>query len=81
MLSITEFQMALPSDMYRKEQMLLNMFSDKVPLNSFTWGNLLTMKDQMPDKEVYTMLHEFRQKHYSANRMTVAIQVSGISLL
>lgn len=70
-----EYQIALPSDMYRKEQLLLSLFNPKVPINSFAWGNLKTLRDNVKDDDLYKKLHEFRKYHYSAHRMTFAIQV------
>lgn len=66
--------MSLPSDSARKEQLLFNLFNSEVPVNQFTWGNLKTLRDDVTDDFVYEKLHEFRKKHYSAHRMTLAIQ-------
>lgn len=70
----SEFQMALPSDDYRKEQLICSFFKSDAAINSFYWGNLLTLKDTIPDDELYKKLHAFRMRHYSANRMTLAVQ-------
>lgn len=67
--------MALPSDTYRKEQLLLSLFNSKVPINSFAWGSLKTLQDNIDDETLYQRLHEFRKYHYSGHRMTLAIQV------
>ncbi|KRT84343.1 Peptidase, partial [Oryctes borbonicus] len=69
-----EFQMALPSDTYRKEQLLLSLFNPNVAINSFGWGNLKTLRDNITDDVLYERLHEFRRYHYSGHRMTLAIQ-------
>lgn len=66
--------MALPSDTYRKEQLLASLCRTDAPANSFTWGNLTTLKENVSDTTLYKSLHEFRARHYSAHRMTVAIQ-------
>lgn len=71
----SEFQMALPSDEYRREQLICDFFSSSATINKFYWGNMLTLKGQLPDAELHKKLHEFRKRHYSANRMTLAIQV------
>ncbi|XP_044259256.1 nardilysin-like [Tribolium madens] len=70
----SEFQMALPSDTYRKEQLLASLSDDKSPVNTFTWGNLITLRDNVSEDELYEGVHEFRKRHYSAHRMTLAIQ-------
>lgn len=66
--------MALPSDSARKEQLLFNLFNPNVPINQFTWGNLKTLRDGVSDDVLYDKLHQFRERHYSAHRMTLAIQ-------
>ncbi|EFA00999.2 Insulin-degrading enzyme-like Protein [Tribolium castaneum] len=70
----SEFQMALPSDTYRKEQLLASLADDKSPVNTFTWGNLITLRDNVSEDDLYKGVHEFRKRHYSAHRMTLAIQ-------
>lgn len=67
--------MALPSDTYRKEQLLASLCRSDAPANTFTWGNLTTLKENVSDTTLYQSLHDFRRRHYSAHRMTVAIQV------
>lgn len=67
--------MALPSDTYRKEQLLASLCRSDAPANTFTWGNLSTLKENVSDTTLYQSLHDFRKRHYSAHRMTVAIQV------
>ncbi|KAF2885664.1 hypothetical protein ILUMI_20515 [Ignelater luminosus] len=70
----SEFQMAVPSDDYRKEQLLVSLCEECSPVNSFSWGSLKTLKDNISDDKLYEMLHEFRKRHYSAHRMTLAVQ-------
>ncbi|RZB40351.1 nardilysin-like, partial [Asbolus verrucosus] len=70
----SEFQMALPSDTYRKEQLLVSFARSDCPVNSFTWGNLITLKENISEEDLYKGVHEFRKRHYSAHRMTLAIQ-------
>lgn len=70
----SEFQMAIPNDAYRKEQLLASLFNPRVPVNQFTWGNLITLKDNVADEKLYAALHAFRKRHYSAHRMTLCIQ-------
>lgn len=66
--------MALPSDSYRKEQLFASLAQPNSPVNKFTWGNLKTLRDNVQDDKLYELVHEFRKRHYSAHRMTLAIQ-------
>ncbi|KAJ3666562.1 hypothetical protein Zmor_001999 [Zophobas morio] len=70
----SEFQMALPSDSYRKEQLLASFAQSDSPVNSFGWGNLATLRDNVSEDDLYSGVHTFRKRHYSAHRMTLAIQ-------
>ncbi|KAJ8983824.1 hypothetical protein NQ317_008950 [Molorchus minor] len=70
----SEFQIALPSDSSRKEQLFCSFANPHSPVNSFTWGNLKTLRDNISDDELYDGVHKFRIRHYSAHRMTLAIQ-------
>ncbi|CAG9763189.1 unnamed protein product [Ceutorhynchus assimilis] len=70
----SEFQLAVPSDSSRKEQLLCSLAKTESPVNSFAWGNLITLRDNVNDDELYEKVHEFRKRHYSAHRMTLAVQ-------
>ncbi|KAK2589280.1 hypothetical protein KPH14_007833 [Odynerus spinipes] len=70
----SEFQMALPSDLYRKEQLFCSLAKPNHPARKFTWGNLITLRDNVVDDKLYEELHKFRERHYSAHRMKLAIQ-------
>jgi nardilysin len=70
----SEFQIALPSDTFRKEQLLVSFAKTDTPVNTFTWGNLITLRDNVSEDELYAGVHEFRKRHYSAHRMTLTIQ-------
>ncbi|XP_008547472.1 nardilysin [Microplitis demolitor] len=70
----SEFQMALPSDSNRKEQLFCSLAKPSHPATKFTWGNLVTLRDNITDDNLYKQLHKFRERHYSAHRMTLAIQ-------
>lgn len=75
-----EFQIAVPVDDNRKEQLLVSLAKEGSPVNSFSWGNLITLRDRIPDDDLYERLHEFRKRHYSAHRMTLAIQVRKLQI-
>lgn len=66
--------MAMPNDSNRKEQLYNSMARQNTPVNSFAWGNLITLRDNIADDDLYAKLHAFRERHYSAHRMTLAIQ-------
>ncbi|XP_069674736.1 nardilysin isoform X2 [Periplaneta americana] len=70
----SEFQMAVSSDENRKQQLLCHLTKPECPMRKFTWGNLSTLRDNITDDELYEAVHEFRKTHYSAHRMTLAVQ-------
>ncbi|CAL1679205.1 unnamed protein product [Lasius platythorax] len=70
----SEFQSALPQDDNRIEQMFSSFAQAGHPANKFIWGNLITLRDNVDDDKLYTELHKFRERHYSAHRMKLAIQ-------
>ncbi|XP_043528977.1 nardilysin-like [Frieseomelitta varia] len=70
----SEFQMALPSDFCRKEQLFSSFAQPNHPATKFCWGNLITLRDNVTDEKLYKELHKFRERHYSAHRMKLAIQ-------
>lgn len=74
----SEFQASLPSDAYRREQLLSNMMCEG-SVNRFSWGNMQTLKEDVTDDDLYSRLHGFRKAHYSAHRMTLSVQ-SRVSL-
>jgi nardilysin len=45
------------------------------PARKFEWGNLITLRDNIDDDDLYEAVHEFRKRHYSSHRMTLAVQV------
>ncbi|XP_076299943.1 nardilysin [Lasioglossum baleicum] len=70
----SEFQMALPSDTYRKEQLLCSFAKPDHPASKFMWGNIVTLRDNIVEENLYKELHKFRERHYSAHRMKLAVQ-------
>ena len=73
--------MALPVDAHRKDQLFSSFARQNHPASKFLWGNLVTLRDNVNEDKLYTDLHKFRERHYSAHRMTVAIQVSFLKIL
>lgn len=70
----SEFQMSIGSDGCRRAQILATTAQPTNPAHKFSWGNLTTLRDNVSDDKLYAAAHEFREKHYSAHRMTLAIQ-------
>ncbi|KAK3870248.1 hypothetical protein Pcinc_024512 [Petrolisthes cinctipes] len=70
----SEFQMALPDDTSRDQQMFATLASEGHPMGKFTWGNESTLNIGIPDEELHKQLHELRLKYYSAQYMTLAVQ-------
>nr|XP_033337586.1 nardilysin-like isoform X2 [Megalopta genalis] len=70
----SEFQMALPSDVCRTEQMFCSFAKPGHPATKFMWGNLITLRDNVDDEKLYEELHKFRGRHYSAHRMKLVVQ-------
>ncbi|KAJ8666832.1 hypothetical protein QAD02_008494 [Eretmocerus hayati] len=70
----SEFKMALPSDTNRKDQLFCGLARENHPATKFSWGNLITLRDNVNEDDLYSKLHQFRERHYSAHRMTLAVQ-------
>jgi nardilysin len=66
--------MAVQDNTLRCRQFILSLAKNDVPVNTFAWGNLITLRDNISEDELYDGVHEFRKRHYSANRMTLSIQ-------
>jgi nardilysin len=67
--------MVVMSDEDRKQQLLCSLAHSDNPAKKFAWGNLITLRDNITDDDLYIAVHEFKEKHYSAQRMTLAVQV------
>uniref|UniRef100_A0A2P2I0K1 Nardilysin-like n=1 Tax=Hirondellea gigas TaxID=1518452 RepID=A0A2P2I0K1_9CRUS len=69
----SEFIMALPSDSNREQQLLISLVPEGHPASIFTWGNAASLS-ALPDDHVHKRLHQLREKLYSAQYMTLAVQ-------
>lgn len=67
--------MVVMSDENRKQQLLCSLAHSDNPTRKFAWGNLITLRDNISNDDLYKAVHEFRKRHYSAQRMTLAVQV------
>ena len=73
-----EFQSSyLSCDKNRKELVLADIARIRPPPNRIHWKEL-TSYDDTDDDKLYEELHKFRERHYSAHRMMLAIQVTLI---
>ncbi|XP_071954430.1 nardilysin-like [Antedon mediterranea] len=72
----SEFQMSLPADHFRKQQLFGSFTKEGHPLGKFMWGNSTTLKADPISKgiEVHKRLQEFRERMYSSDYMTLAVQ-------
>uniref|UniRef100_A0A1A9W6A1 Nardilysin n=1 Tax=Glossina brevipalpis TaxID=37001 RepID=A0A1A9W6A1_9MUSC len=70
----SEFQQTLHDDEARRDQLLASLANKNFPHNTFTWGNLKSLKEEVDEDELHKTLHEFRERHYSAHRMYLCIQ-------
>uniref|UniRef100_A0A182T8N9 Nardilysin n=1 Tax=Anopheles maculatus TaxID=74869 RepID=A0A182T8N9_9DIPT len=57
-----------------REQLVASLGRDDHPISLFSWGNLETLKKNITDDELYSELHNFQRRHYSAHRMHFAVQ-------
>lgn len=73
---ILEFQMALPSDSCRRQQLIGHLAKPDHPMAKFMWGNSDTLKlDNDPEgTELNRRVRLFWQEHYTADRMTAVLQ-------
>ncbi|KAG8238765.1 hypothetical protein J437_LFUL018638, partial [Ladona fulva] len=75
----SEFQMSLPSDTQRKQQLLSSLAKEGHPASKFPWGDKRTLIPEGDTLEGDHLMREqlrlFHKRHYSAHRMTLAIQV------
>lgn len=71
----SEFQNNISDDDNRIMQLCASIANG--PASTFTWGNLKTLKEGISNDELYTAVHEFRRKHYIANRMHLCVESSS----
>lgn len=75
-MPISEFQMALPSDSCRRQQLFASLAKTGHPMTNFTWGNSSTLKlpDDPDGVELNRRLRLFWKEYYTADRMTLVLQ-------
>lgn len=72
----SEFEQTYTVDEVRRDQILASLAGEGFPHGTFSWGNLKSLKDNVNDEDLHRALHEFRNKHYGCNRMTVCLQAT-----
>lgn len=75
----SEFTSKKNDDEIIRGQLLSFIGEPSHPSSKFSWGNLKTLKDNIENDVLYKEVHEFRKRHYSANRMCLCLQ-SKLSL-
>lgn len=70
----SEFASKKNGEDVRRGQLLSSIGQLTHPCSIFAWGNLETLKENIDDETLYKKVHEFRKRHYSANRMYVCLQ-------
>ena len=73
---LLEFQMALPSDTCRKQQLFASFAKTGHPMSKFTWGNsdTLNLPNDPEGSELNKRLRIFWKQYYTADRMTLVLQ-------
>ncbi|KAG1656100.1 Nardilysin [Nymphon striatum] len=80
-ISLSEYQQALPKDVQRKSHLLASLAKEGHPMRKFLYGNEYSLKT-LPEKEnvnIYEQLQQFRKKLYTAQFMTLVVQAKGNS--
>lgn len=72
----SEFQIGLPKDKNRIEQLLGHMADKNHPMSKFMWGNIETLRTRPKSAgiDIYEHLKEFWKTNYVAQNMTLALQ-------
>lgn len=68
----SEFQNSIADDDSRIMQLCASLANG--PAGNFTWGNLKTLKEGISSDDLYSAVHDFRSKHYLANRMYLCVE-------
>lgn len=70
----SEFVSKMQTDSIRREGFFSSLANPVYPHNIFCWGNLKTLKENITDDDLYLKVHAHRERHYSSNRMYLALQ-------
>ncbi|KYN41292.1 Nardilysin [Trachymyrmex septentrionalis] len=69
-----EFQLDSSSDKSRKERLLSFTAQTGHPPSKFLRSNSIALNNDIDDNELFEQLQNFRDRHYSAHRMTLVIK-------
>lgn len=58
----------------RRHQILALLSQAEHPFRKFICGNLKTLKENVDDDVLFSKVHDFHRRHYSAHRMYVCVQ-------
>ncbi|KYN14346.1 Nardilysin, partial [Trachymyrmex cornetzi] len=74
-----EFQKNLYNGRTRYEQLFFSSARTGHPANKFSEDHLIKLRNNIDYDKLYDVLHKFKERHYSAHRMKIAIR-SGLPL-
>jgi len=69
----SEFDMCVTSD-YNRIAQIYGGIAQGHPMAKFMWGNTKSLTPDFDDEVMHKKLHDFRDRHYSAQFMTLAVQ-------
>jgi len=69
-----EFQLNSSSNKHRMERLLSFIARNGHPSSKFLRGNSIPLNNDINDDKLYEEVYKFKKHHYSAHRMTLAIQ-------
>lgn len=61
---------------YAEDKLLSLLGTSGHPSRNFAWGNMEALDEKMDDDTLYQHLEGFKYRHYSANRMSLALQTN-----
>lgn len=68
----SEFKNNLNDDNCRIQQLAASLANGAA--SAFTWGNSKTLKEGIDSDKLYEIVHDFRKKHYIANKMFLCLE-------
>ena len=71
-----EFQRSLRKRQKRYDQLFSSFAQTDHPANKFSADHLIKLHDHIDYDKLYNVLAKFKNRHYSAHRMKLVIQVT-----
>lgn len=56
------------------DKLLTLLSSPDHPARNFAWGEMKALNENMDDDTLYQRIEEFKNRHYSAHRMSLCLQ-------